>query len=308
MLVKEQKVALRGRPAIKTPGLILRTALLLAALPLIASCVTATTSASSSEDINSLKHSTFKNRSEIDSLREEVGALKADMGIGRGEVIEAMRTSQTTLYSQVAALTEEVRSMTGEMEQLRYETHTSVESMMSEIDVIKTRLEEGDDIADIEERLKALEGALAELKARLEAGLKGAGRSQDTASAGGGPEAMYKQAHALFEQRKYSEARDRMRDFYGEYPSHSLSGNALFWIGETWYIQKKYDNAILSYQDVIDKHPKSRKVPAALLKQAYAFLKTGDAMAAKGILSSLIKAHPGSKEAKSAARKLDELK
>ena len=306
MLVKEQKVALRGRPAIKTPGLILRTALLLAALPLIASCVTATTSASSSEDINSLKHSTFKNRSEINALREEVDALKADMGIGRGEVIEAMRTSQTTLYSQVAALTEEVRSMTGEMEQLRYETHTSVESMMSEIDVIKTRLEEGDDIADIEERLKALEGSLAELKARLEAA--GQARSQDTASAGGGPEAMYKQAHALFEQRKYSEARDRMRDFYGEYPSHSLSGNALFWIGETWYIQKKYDNAILSYQDVIDKHPKSRKVPAALLKQAYAFLKTGDAMAAKGILSSLIKAHPGSKEAKRASSKLKELK
>jgi TolA-binding protein len=69
----------------------------------------------------------------------------------------------------------------------------------------------------------------------------------------------------------------------------------------------RYEQAILSYQEVIKKYPKGNKVPSALLRQAMAFVEIKDEMSAKLILKKIIKNYPKSNEAKIAQTRLKSL-
>jgi TolA-binding protein len=82
----------------------------------------------------------------------------------------------------------------------------------------------------------------------------------------------------------------------------------LFRSGETFFREKLYEKSILEYQKVIEKYPKGNKVPAALLKQGYAFQSLGDKVNARLIFEELVRKHPSTSEAKAASDKLKELR
>jgi tol-pal system protein YbgF len=85
-------------------------------------------------------------------------------------------------------------------------------------------------------------------------------------AAAGGPEAQYDQAIALLRSEKYPEAREGFKAFLQKYPSHALSGNAEYWLGETYYAQGQYRDAAESFLKGFQKYPKNAKAPASLLK------------------------------------------
>jgi tol-pal system protein YbgF len=87
-----------------------------------------------------------------------------------------------------------------------------------------------------------------------------------------------------------------------------LAANAHYWLGETYYNEKNYESAILSYQDVIKNYPGKEKVVAAMLKQAMAFNASKDATSAKFVLKKLVEGFPKSEEAKKAKELLKEIK
>jgi tol-pal system protein YbgF len=87
-------------------------------------------------------------------------------------------------------------------------------------------------------------------------------------------------------------ARQGFEDLLKKYPSSSRANNAQFWLGETYYQEKWYEKAILEYQKVIDKYPKDNKVPAALLKQGFAFLSLGDKTNARLVFRELLNKYP----------------
>ena len=77
-----------------------------------------------------------------------------------------------------------------------------------------------------------------------------------------------------------------------------------YWIGESYYSQGKYNEAILAYNEILVAWPKSERVPAALLRQATAFASMGDKIDARLILQKLIADHPGTQEAELAKNQL----
>ena len=85
-------------------------------------------------------------------------------------------------------------------------------------------------------------------------------------------------------------------------------GNAHYWIGETYYSEKNYEPAILSFQEVIKNYPTKEKVPAAMLKQSLAFKAINDIKSAKYVLKKLMDGYPKSDEAKKAKELLKEIK
>lgn len=85
-------------------------------------------------------------------------------------------------------------------------------------------------------------------------------------AAAGGPEAQYDQAIALLRSEKYPEARADFQAFLQKYPSHALSGNAEYWLGETYYAQGQYREAAEAFLKGFQKYPKNAKAPASLLK------------------------------------------
>lgn len=117
----------------------------------------------------------------------------------------------------------------------------------------------------------------------------------------------FAKAKDLFVKGRMKEARQGMLDFLAAFPASSYVPSAMFWIGETYYQQKRYEEAILEYQRVIQEHPKSHKIPSALLKQAFAFAELKDTTSARLILRKLIKDHSRTPQAKIAKKKLQTL-
>ncbi|MDT8379241.1 MAG: tol-pal system protein YbgF [Desulfotignum sp.] len=119
--------------------------------------------------------------------------------------------------------------------------------------------------------------------------------------------AAYEQAKKTFDDGDMEAARIQFENFINTFPESPLSGNARFWIADSYYVEKWYEKAILEYQKVLEKYPNSNKVAAARLKQGYAFAELGEKANARLILNELITRYPDSREAMFAKEKLKQL-
>jgi tol-pal system protein YbgF len=80
------------------------------------------------------------------------------------------------------------------------------------------------------------------------------------------PEAAYNAALATFRLGEHGQAVLDFLDFIARHPRHPLVANAHYWIGEAYYVQRDYRQALVEFQKVLDVTPGSHKVPDALLK------------------------------------------
>ncbi|HTP64143.1 MAG TPA: tol-pal system protein YbgF, partial [Geobacteraceae bacterium] len=122
------------------------------------------------------------------------------------------------------------------------------------------------------------------------------------------PDALYQQGLETFKSGDTQKARELFVRFIELFPANGMLANAHYWLGETYYSEKKYDQAILEFQEVIKNHPGKEKVPAAMLKQGMAFKGLGDEKSARYLYKKLIEDFPSSEEAKLAREKLKDLK
>jgi tol-pal system protein YbgF len=121
-------------------------------------------------------------------------------------------------------------------------------------------------------------------------------------------EGLYDKAFQLFRGGKFEAARAEFSSYLERYPKTDLADNAQFWLGECYYSEKKYRQAIAAYEKTINDYPKSDKVSSALLKQGMAFLELGDKTAGKILLKKVVKGYPQSNQAKIARNKLTRIK
>lgn len=118
----------------------------------------------------------------------------------------------------------------------------------------------------------------------------------------------YRTALGFIAQGNYGEAVPHLRSYLRKYPDTPLSDDAQYWIGESYYAQRDYNNAILAFYDVTRRYPKSDKVCAAMLKQGFAFAELGDTPDARIVLERLVQTHPACEEANQARVKLESLR
>lgn len=122
------------------------------------------------------------------------------------------------------------------------------------------------------------------------------------------PEAFYLQGVDLIrKQGKPMEGRRQLQDFLQKHPGHALAPDAAFWIGESYFVQKQYEQAILQYQDVIQKHGEHPRAASALYKQGLSFDALGDRQSARVLLQKLVDTFPMAEETKQAREKLKTL-
>ncbi len=105
-------------------------------------------------------------------------------------------------------------------------------------------------------------------------------------------------------KKNYTSARESFSALLKSYPKSGLADNAQFQIAESYFNEKKYEDAILEYQTLIAKYTKSSRRPAALYKQAISLDMIGDAVNSKVRFKTLINVYPASPEAALARKKL----
>jgi len=118
------------------------------------------------------------------------------------------------------------------------------------------------------------------------------------------PEELYNSAYSKLSQGDFQDARKEFKKFLELFPQTEYSDNAQFWIGDCYYREKRYEEAILEFEEVIKRFPHGNKIPDALLKQAFSFIAINDTNSAKLILQKIINQHPTSAQAEIANNKL----
>jgi len=121
------------------------------------------------------------------------------------------------------------------------------------------------------------------------------------------PQGVYNEAYNVLQAGNNRSAREQFKKFLNTYKDSELADNAQFWIGESYYREKKFEEAILSFEDLIKSYPKSAKIPEAYYKQALSFGAINDTVAAKAKLEMLLNEYPDGELAQRAKQKLQEM-
>jgi tol-pal system protein YbgF len=126
---------------------------------------------------------------------------------------------------------------------------------------------------------------------------------------GGGvdPKSLYDASYNDFLKGNYDLATREFQEYLTNFPNTDLSDNATYWIGESYYRQKRFRQAIDQYDAVLTRFPRSDKTAGALLKKGYAHLELGERSQGVVQLQHVIRQYPTSDEANLARQRLREV-
>src|SRR5690242_5349766 len=205
---------------------------------------------------------------------------------------------------RISQLEDQMRSLTGQLEETNYnidQLKHRLDTLVSDVDQRLTALEHGGTAAAVPPPTSAPGGAnqgAGQLAARSPPP-KGAGAnpSEPASRAGvlgqlpadngaqpqaaaapaaagegvlpsGTPQQQYNYAFGLLRQANYPAAEQALRSFIQRYPNDQLAGNAQYWLGETYFVRKDYNNAAAVFAEGYQKYPKGGKAADNLLKLA----------------------------------------
>jgi len=279
----------------------------------------------STKDVQILDREIDRFHSQVNTLKKENESIKNEMSALRSDLSSENQKLKADLLLRIENLQSEIRTLSTGIEE--YKEFSKRPS--KELDRVKGDMEGRLRILEereknLEEKNKAQEGKTKELEDRLkgmEVKTSGPATKQTESEKPISKEALaelkgvstgmgdlYKDAYETFHKGDLEGARRKFEAFLKQYPNTELSDNAQFWIGETYYLKKDFERAILEYEKAIVKYPEGDKIPAALFKQALAFFELGDKTNARNLLKRVIEKYPHSDQAEMAKKKLETIK
>ena len=114
----------------------------------------------------------------------------------------------------------------------------------------------------------------------------------------------YQTAFDLLKSGRYEDAAGAFTQFIADFPAGSYADNARYWLGETYYITRRFEPALQEFERLVSMHPDSSKLTHALLKIGYAHDELGNGAEAERVLGDLIARYPQSAAAGLARKRL----
>jgi tol-pal system protein YbgF len=273
---------------------------------------------------------------EIISMMQQLDTLQQQM-----QALEKTVDSQTAVLKVLVQQTnDKVTSMQAAVEKMqtatqkslavdgnRFDAMTSqIQQLSASVDETKARLSKlSDQLAQTQRTLETLNAPPAQAGAAQGGGAQAPPGSQvqgpsnntnDQAAAGKpatpatpaaavpDPETLYNSAYSDYTNGNYDLAIQGFQQYLQNYGQTDLASNAQFYIGDAYYLEKKYTAAIKAYDQCITEYPGGNKMQAARLKKGYALLAEGHKSAGVEELRTLVQRYPDSKEAELARERL----
>jgi len=115
---------------------------------------------------------------------------------------------------------------------------------------------------------------------------------------------LYNIAYLDVTKGNYNMAIKGFEDYLQSFPNTSLADNAVYWIGECFYIQKDYPQSQKWYEKLVKEYPKSEHIASARLKFAMSMYNQRYITKAKQYFLDVVKDYPGTEEANQASEML----
>lgn len=109
------------------------------------------------------------------------------------------------------------------------------------------------------------------------------------------PDGLFNEAERKLVTREFNEARRRYDAFLNRYPQDPRAAKAQLNIGEAYFQEAKFANALIALRKVIDNFPKAEEVEVALFKSGQAFFSLKKCTEAKTFYQELLRLYPRSR-------------
>jgi tol-pal system protein YbgF len=271
-----------------------RIGLSAAMLLFIAGCATKNDVSRFQQDLDEVKGRTLKVEKELGGVRSETREGLEKNLKGFQSDLESLRKITADLQASMDGNKVDLQVMGGKVDDL------ALQSKKPADDLVLLKEDSDRRQTGAEKRLEKTEKAMEELQKQV-AEL----RNREAEKT---PDAIYQRGIDAYKANDFPKSREQFSKFIELFPKHDLMANAHYWLGENYYSEKVYDQAILEFEKVVKDFPTKGKVPSALLKQGMAFKELGDAKSARFVYKKLIESYPLADEVKTAKDKLKELK
>ena len=212
------------------------------------------------------------------------------------------------LVNQVQDLQSQIQQLQGQIEELQHQLQQLDESSKAQYLDIDSRLSrlEGRSPGDSPTAEPAGASTSAQDAATgmsPEAGASAAMEDRPVAGSGD-PQTDYDRAFSALRNGDFAGASRLFSGFIQTYPDTSLTPNAYYWLGESYYGTQNYAVALDTFQKLLQRFPGDAKAPGALLKVGYCQYELKDWDAARATLTEVTRKYPDSQEARLAEGRL----
>jgi tol-pal system protein YbgF len=238
-------------------------------------------------------------RSEVLTFKEETHYIRARLDTLNLEM-QNLRMQADGLQIRQDRLVEEMVTQS-DLRQLKAYLGSRMDDDAAQLQMLSAQ------INDLSQRLTGVAQRVDEMKYKpaAPAEIDTAASSEEVSPE---PRLLYDQAYLDLSRGNYELAKSGFEEYLNRFPDTELADNALYWLGETDYVQHNYEDALNRFQEVVKKYPKGNKVPAALFKIGLCQIQLNNKSQARTTLESLMQRFPNTPEAAQAKERLQELK
>jgi tol-pal system protein YbgF len=188
-------------------------------------------------------------------------ALLSALVLALPTVAAAQRGDSVYVDDRLNQLQQSLTMMTGQIEQLQHrnaQLQQQLEKMQTDYEYRIEQLEKGGGGAG--GRPAPRPGAQAAAPAAAPSAAPSPG------AAGGSADQLYDEAFKKLQDGDYAGAERGFKTFVQRNPQNKLAGNAQYWLGETYYARRDYQNAMTAFAEGYKAYKASPKGPDNLLK------------------------------------------
>ena len=236
-------------------------------------------------------------QTQVQQLQEQMTAMQRSfderMGVMKNlvetntdavnKVTNALTTLQTTLAKQQAEGGSKSEQLSGQ-----------IQALNDTMDELKARL------AKVTKQLEDLQASQQTFAAQQAT----QAHEQPALASAPPPDVLYNNGLRDYNGGKVDLASQEFSDYIKFYPNTDLAGNSYYYLGELQYKQGNYQQAVQSYDQVLQNFPSGNKVASAQLKKGFALMELGKQDDGVTELRRLIQRYPHSPEALQARDRL----
>lgn len=206
--------------------------------------------------------------SRLDRIEQRIQELEAQRGLSAG-ILADTPAGAARYEIAISEMQEDVRALRGQIEEMDYRLGQLREAQRrfeQDADLRLQTLEQRGNASGAATGDHAQPGAPVIEPPQSPGVVRPASPSVPEAGQDISPEAEYKAAFTNLNEGRYEEAEQQFSQFIARYGDHHLIGNAHYWLGETYYVQQRLDEAADEFRKGFQNAPQGPKAPDNLLR------------------------------------------
>lgn len=266
----------------------------------LSACIGAAGAAAQTADVYDLSRQVSELRRDFSRLQQQMYSAQPPAAGRTGGPIDLSPAYRERVEVRLNDMEGQLRDLTGRVEEVSFSLQR-----------FEDRLEKL--VADVDFRLAALERSTSPGAAMPPAEIPSAQRGEGAAGdrpadpdpvreptgtanllpAGSAAE-QYQEAQRLLTQGRYEDAEAALRTFLDRHPENQLSDNARYWLGESYYVRKRYEEAASAFLDNYKRGENGSKAPDNLLKLGLSLSALNKEKEACVAINKLLREYPDS--------------